>query len=255
VAERQLTQQTLLGCVEVLAEVLSIVEPRAFSRAMRVRDSVRRLAEILEVPDAWRFEVAAMLSQIGWITLEPAIATKAAGAEALTAEEKIKFEAHPAAAARILEKIPRLETVARIIERQHSSYLSFFKPFREKDENVTLGATMLRAAIDYDRLRELNLPDEEILEQMQGRRGAYHPRVLTALARVRVQDSAAESAVLSFNDLEPGMVVYQDIIGSNGLCLLGRGQQITETMLQRLRGNPLSPRRTRRKGRRGQYAS
>ena len=40
------------------------------------------------------------------------------------------------------------------------------------------------------------------------------------------------------DDLKPGMIVYQDMIGSNGLCLLGRGQQITETMLQRLRGNP-----------------
>ncbi len=238
VAERQLTQQTLLGCVEVLAEVLSIVEPRAFSRAMRVRATVRRLAEILDVPEAWRFEVAAMLSQIGWITLDPATAAKAALGTELTSEEKTRFDMHPASAARIIEKIPRLETVARIIERQQSSYIGFFKPVREKDENVTLGATMLRAAIDYDRLRERNLPDEEILEQMHGGRGVYHPRVLTGLARMRALDSVAESTLLTFEELKPGMVLYQDFVGSNGLCLLGRGQQLTETMLQRLRGNP-----------------
>src|SRR5579863_5194368 len=44
VAERQLTQQTLVGCVEVLCEILSIVEPVAFSRTNRVLRYVRQLA-------------------------------------------------------------------------------------------------------------------------------------------------------------------------------------------------------------------
>ena len=36
--------------------------------------------------------------------------------------------------------------------------------------------------------------------------------------------------------LSPGMVLEQDICGRNGMCLIGRGQQMTPALLQRLRG-------------------
>ena len=68
-AERQLTEQTLLGCVNVLVDILGIVQPDAFSRAVRLRRYVQHLAGAIGGATTWEFEAAAMLSQIGWITL------------------------------------------------------------------------------------------------------------------------------------------------------------------------------------------
>src|SRR6266852_5256657 len=70
-AERDLLEKTLYGSVKVLTEVLSLVHPAAFSRASRIHRYVRHMALEMKLPNAWQVEVAAMLSQIGCITLEP----------------------------------------------------------------------------------------------------------------------------------------------------------------------------------------
>src|SRR5207245_1558642 len=66
--EKELLEQTLCGSIKVLAEVLSLTNPVAFGRAVRLQRLVRKLAELLNVGDIWRLEVAAMLSHIGCIT-------------------------------------------------------------------------------------------------------------------------------------------------------------------------------------------
>ena len=64
-AERNLLENTLHASVKVLTEVLSLVHPAAFSRASRIHRYVRHMAAVRKLPDAWQFEVAALLSQVG----------------------------------------------------------------------------------------------------------------------------------------------------------------------------------------------
>ena len=68
-AERQLLDETLAGSVKVLTEVLSLVNPTAFSRALRIRRIVQHISERLALADAWQLELASLLSQIGYLTL------------------------------------------------------------------------------------------------------------------------------------------------------------------------------------------
>ena len=68
-AERQLLDETLAGSVKVLTEVLSLVNPTAFSRALRIRRIVQHVSERLALADAWQLELASLLSQIGYLTL------------------------------------------------------------------------------------------------------------------------------------------------------------------------------------------
>jgi len=79
-AERVLLKRTLVGSIQVLTETLGLVNPVAFSRASRrasrIKPYVRPLAAQLKVNDAWQSEPAAMLSQIGFVTLPPNILNK-----------------------------------------------------------------------------------------------------------------------------------------------------------------------------------
>ena len=70
-AEKELLEKTLRGTVYVLTEVLSVVSPAAFSRAMRVRRYVQHVVTRLALGSPWKFEVAAMMSQLGCVTLDP----------------------------------------------------------------------------------------------------------------------------------------------------------------------------------------
>ena len=238
VAERQLTQQTLLGCVEVLAEVLSVVEPGVFSRSTRVRRYVRQLTHILNVTASWQIETAALLSQIGWITIPPEIANKVANNQPLSAEESQRFREHPAAAARIIERIPRLETVAKFVEAQLAPPEATKRALDPKAprDPVHFGAAILRAAIDFDELRRRGLSHIEALADIRVRADCYPLEVISALAQIEEVERAEQTQVVSLSRLALGMILDVDLRARNGMCLIGRGQQITGALLQRLQG-------------------
>jgi ActR/RegA family two-component response regulator len=245
VAERQLTQQTLVGCVEVLSEVLSIVEPVAFSRTTRVLRYVRQLTRILKLPSSWELDAAAMLSQIGWITIPPDIATKFLANQPLTAEESLRFHQHPAAAARIIERIPRLQTVAKIVEAQFTPYQNA-EPTAEThapQDSVLFGAAILQAAIDFDDRRRRGLSHAAALAHMRLRVDHYPPEVLAAIDHIEAVELAEPTRMVPVSGLVPGMILEQDICVRSGMCLIGSGQQITPTSLQRLEGfsNAMDP--------------
>ena len=63
IAEKELLERTLSGSIHVLTEVLSLVNPAAFGRAVRLRRYVHHIAQRMSLRSPWRFEVAAMMSQ------------------------------------------------------------------------------------------------------------------------------------------------------------------------------------------------
>src|SRR6185369_5004198 len=68
-AERVLLEQTLRGAVQTLVDVLSITNPAAFGRATRIKQHASEIAAQLGMEERWQLEVAALLSQLGCITL------------------------------------------------------------------------------------------------------------------------------------------------------------------------------------------
>ena len=75
-AEKVLLEQTLRGSIKALIDILSLANPAAFGRATRLRHSVEQLLTHFEIRERWPVEVAAMLSQIGCVTLPPATVEK-----------------------------------------------------------------------------------------------------------------------------------------------------------------------------------
>jgi hypothetical protein len=71
---------------------------------------------------------------------------------------------------------------------------------------------------------------------MNAQNDVYSPEMLRALARFVELESAEEIRVVSISDLAPNMVLEENIRAQNGLCLLGKGQEISSTTLERLEG-------------------
>ena len=120
-AEKELLDKTLMGSITVLSEVLSLASPIAFSSGLRVKAVVGEIAKKLQLHNIWQFEIAALMSQIGCITLPPDTLNKLYSGQELNAEEKTMYQDHPQIGSKLLEKIPRLETVAAIIAHQLST--------------------------------------------------------------------------------------------------------------------------------------
>ena len=94
-AERRVLQETLVGCIKALMEVLAVANPVAFGRASGIKRRAVELAARLGSHDFWQLEAAAMLSQLGYAALPPALVEKVYHAQALTPEEQAKVDAVP----------------------------------------------------------------------------------------------------------------------------------------------------------------
>ncbi len=235
-AERHLLENTLHGSVKVLTEVLSLVHPAAFSRATRIHRYVHHMAIELELSNIWQYDVAAMLSQIGCITMEPGALDRIYMGEELSDEEMKMFAAHPAAGGELLAHIPRLEPVAKMIAGQNLAYgQQPDAPAPHPPDAVAVGMQLLKASIDFDHLLTGGRSHDEALGQMRAHAMYYSPACLDALATFVPPEGGMEVRVLKSAELRPAMVVDQDVRAKNGLLLLARGQEVTPSVLGRLR--------------------
>jgi ActR/RegA family two-component response regulator len=236
-AERELLAKTLRGSIQVLTEVLSLVSPGAFSRACLIRRYVTHLATHLKLRNVWEFELAAMLCQLGCITVPQQVLDKVAAREKLSCDEEAVFSAHPAVAERLLENIPRLESVARIIRN-----LSSPPTLEERtdavfgDANVVLrGTAILRTAVEFDRLASAGKSRRDALAHMR-LVGSFHARLLAALESTQVVAAERKVVMLRVSELNVTMTVNQDVCTNKGVLLLPKGEELTLPMIEKLRG-------------------
>src|SRR6266404_4972909 len=115
-AERELLEKTLTSSVQVLMEVLSLGNPTAFGYASRIKRYIQHMATQLKLTNTWEFEIAAMLLQICAVALPSALLQRVYTDQPLSPEEQEIVTALPKVTSALVAKIPRLESVARMIE-------------------------------------------------------------------------------------------------------------------------------------------
>jgi response regulator RpfG family c-di-GMP phosphodiesterase len=240
-AERELLEETLRGSVKVLTEVLALANPLAFGRAGRVQRLVRRLAEVLQAPDVWQLEVAAMLSQVGCVAVPEAVLSQVYRGGDVAPRELGMFEAHPRVGHDLIRNIPRLEAVAEIIAYQEKRFDGKGPPGDARGgPDLPLGARVLKVALDYDNLLARGHGPATALEHLLYRTGWYDPGVLDALGRLLAEETLLVPRSLRIGQLECGMVLDEDVIDRHGRLLVSKGQEITEPILRRLDNFALS---------------
>ena len=235
-SERELLERTLRGSVKALTEVLSLVNPGAFSHACLVSQYAAHMAAHLHLRDAWECELAAMLSHLGCITVPQEVLDKAAAQQKLTSDEEAVVSAHPLVAGRLLENIPRLEGVAQMIRNQSRPAADdeLVDDGFEPGDGVAVGSAILRAALEFDRLAAARRTRRQALDEMAESRGFPH-RLLDALETAEMHRVPLRVQMLRVGELHAGMVANQDIHTSKGMLLLPKGEELTAAMVERLR--------------------
>jgi len=233
-AERVLLEQTLHGSIEALTDVLALTNPVSFGRAIRIKQVVSELATRLAMPERWQVEVAAMLSQLGCITL-PAETLENVYYGRPLSEDEAKMVAHlPAVAEQLLGHIPRLEVVRAIL----ASYPRSHRRPESTDSAQALvhrGAQLLKIASDFDLLETQGHTRSHALDIMRGRIEQYDPVVLRELDAIRGCDIAREEIrELPLAALRVGMVLAEDVRMESGTLLVTRGYEVTDRFVERI---------------------
>ncbi len=236
-AERELLKLTLSGAVSVLTELLSMASPEAFTRTERVQTVVNGAAAILGIED-WQLPLAAMLSQIGCIAVPGDVLHRARTGGDLTAEERDVYLAHPQTALRLLERIPRLEQVARWVGNQPVRPPGMSTVSNDwhamAGSSPDLSETLLRAGIAFLAAVDATGNADKALAQLT-QSGHYPAQVLDAL------DEAATALApqgvrreVTVAQIQPGMLLEADVETLIGMTLVRKGERITEAVAMRL---------------------
>jgi len=235
-AERNLLEQTLSGAVQTLTEILGITNPVAFSRASRVQRYASDIANELGKKDEWQFRLATMLSQIGCITLpDDALARKHAG-QPISTDEQALYNSHPQVASKLLAKIPRLDGVSEIIAGQVQTFDVAELPEEVLDWDAnSLGSVILQLAAELDDHLGQGVPAAEAVSKLEKSTKKYPQKMRDALRSVRIVTDGIATKSVTTSQLEIGMVLDEDVMTTNNMRLIPSGQEVTQTLLVRLR--------------------
>jgi response regulator RpfG family c-di-GMP phosphodiesterase len=235
-AEKELLEQTLKGAIKVLSDVLALTNPTAFGHASRVRRLVRKVCEELKLDNTWQFEIAAMLSQIGCVTVPPDTLERIYHGHLLRPEETQMLEAHPAVGRDLVANIPRLDGVAAIIGYQQKRFDGSGVPADGvAGRDIPLGARILKMALDYDELKWSGLTNTDVFTELRGRAGWYDPEILEALLLACGPDAPLETREVRIVELLPTMTLAEDVTTREGTLVVAKGQEITASLCQRLK--------------------
>jgi len=234
-AERELLEKTLLGSIKMLTEVLSLVNPVAFSRASRVKTHVSQLVSQMKLSNGWKYEIAAMLSQVGCVTIPPTVLEKVYLEQSLNENEKQMLKNHPEVARSIIKNIPRMEEIAEIVANQNMNGDGKGSAVESMGKDIFTGVKLLKMALDFDTLESGGMSKKAAIGCLEQQSGCYDPEILKVLKSIIGVESNFIFKDVSVNVLRPGMILVEDLRNTDGLLLIAKGQEITETSRQRLR--------------------
>jgi response regulator RpfG family c-di-GMP phosphodiesterase len=232
-AERELLQETLIGSIQALIDVLAITNPVAFGRAARVKRFAVNFAQELGCRGFWQLEAASMLSQLGYISLPVELVEKLYYGERLNSDEQTLAEAVPQVANKLLGHIPRLEPVLQILSAVNYSDEQLKSL---GDGTIGLGARMLSLVLDYDALVTQGHNADVAMQTLRQKTNRYSENLVQRFAKlVGASSGASEVREIPLRIVQPGMTILEDLRTQMGTLLVPRGFEVTETFMERIR--------------------
>ncbi len=231
-AERELLEKTLTGSIQVMVDILALASPVAFRRASRIRDMAEKVGQKMKFRDIWQLGAAAMLAHLGYITLPSSVLDNYYAGRPLSPSEESMMHGQVEGTAKLLEKIPRMEPVVRIIHEHHQSRNT--AAVKGKDP-VSLGASILHTLIEFDRLVNRGIVRNEALKMLAARADEFNSEILSALGEIPPEGAHGNRMMVMIDALKNGMVVDEDVRTTEGMLLVPKGYVINDTVRQRLR--------------------
>lgn len=235
--EKVLLEQTLHGSIKILTDVLSLTNPVSFGRANRLKARVSEIAPSVGLTDTWQLEVAAMLSQLGVITLPHDVAEKVHRGQPLAEAEQKMVDRMPEMTEQLLANVPRLEGVRAILARYLKQHRAG-EPLSDDPakRTIELSSRILRVALDFDVLETQGSAPMRALDTLRGRTDRYDAQILEALAPFCAKAATSQQLrELPVAALRVGMVFAEDVKFSTGALLAARGYEVTSSFLERAR--------------------
>lgn len=234
-AKKILLEKTLKGSIELVTEITQLVHPDFGANSNVVKRQVTYLAKKKQVTDLWRYEIAAMLCQLGSVILPEAVLAKQINGVAFNAEEVQLFEMHPMVAQGLISKLPRLEKVGKMVEYQMKGFDGSGIP-RDgvEGEKIPLGGRILKIVLDYNKYFAREGSSQGAFKQLEDNYDHYDPELMYYFEGMLGVEARYVVKEVTMKELESGMIFYEDVVSDQGALLFRKSLEIDKSKIDRL---------------------
>jgi hypothetical protein len=190
-------------------------------------------ADTLKCRDFWQLEAAAMLSQIGYLSLPTQLVEKIYCGEPLTPAERTLASGVPDVAMALLENIPRLDPVIQILAALKWTDEQIA---RLGDGTIGMGVRILDLVLEYDALITQGHSVDVAVQTLRRHAPRFTEELIEQFSKhLGAGSGKNEARVIALKAVQPGMVIMQDIRTHLGTLLVPRGFEVTSLFVERAR--------------------
>jgi hypothetical protein len=177
-------------------------------------------------PDLWEVEVAALLSQIGCVTVPQSVLERRLRGQPLTPDELRMFDMHPHVGHDLLARVPRIEAIARAIGDQ----------MERADESTPSLSRIIQAVTRFDELLAAGRSPDFAIHSLRAADREDPFGVISAIEKNVATGDRGEVRTkrMKFEQLKDGMILAEDVQDKNGVMLIASGFEVTEALRLRL---------------------
>lgn len=223
---------TLNGAISLLTDILSIVHPELFNKSIRLKNYTKRILKRTQLKNKWVYEISAMLSQIGCISLPEKLLKKKILNIPLTEKESDLYNHTKSISSNLVSRIPKLEVVSKIVSEDYSILKrGEFKNENEK-EIIKNGIDILKLIEDFDSLMSHHNSINEVEIKLKENKFLYNKDFLDILLEESHSLNTGKiTKKIPLKDVEIGMVLLNDIYSEDGVKVLSKNTIITDSLL------------------------
>ena len=183
--------------------------------------------------------IAALVHDVGKVSLSDELLDQPE--HELDQQQRMEFNQHAEAGADIIQQLPQLEGIAKIVRHQFANVST------KEDEQIgsPVESRLIRLVADYDALllgfkTGNNLTPEEAIDFIKENTDYLYDEALLAkyqelLAKLPDMQINELDYFLSTDKLEKGMSVAENILNKNGAVLLAKDAILTDNIIEKLK--------------------
>ena len=230
--QHMLLENTPYEIVRTLLGLIAQINPVAHNIGVQYDKFISEIIEKLELDDHQEYHSAALLSHIGCVAVEQDVIMNSIRKVDQNIGLEEMYWKHHELGQSILESIPLLASVAKIIGLQRRDYKLFTN---SEDPVIATGAQMLKVAefMNTNYFRD-NL-NQVMYDTLCKDEGIYNKKMLMIFRDYTLSGDDTFVTCLRLKDLQPNMILEEAVIAHSGLLLMAEGLELNKMSLGRLK--------------------
>jgi len=241
-SESRLLRETLTGTINLLYDLMASIDPEGYSRGLWLRDTVRELAQSIDIlKGRWEIEIASLLSQVGAISLPQDMLKDRLSGDYEKYEESELFTTILETGTELVGRIPYLEAVSKIIYYQHKRFDGGgFPEDSVSGDDIPLGARVLKILHDFRKYDKQYQNRYRIQTRMRSVPGVYDTELMELIIPIcpllyGFEAEEGDRLELSTGQLRVGHKLLSHVRTVDNAMVVGAGNRLSPTFLARIK--------------------